>query len=327
MIPVRILGTASYFPGKLMTTAEVSRMAIPPKDPAVVEAKTGIHTRWLAGPELRIADMAAHALRGAAEAAGIDVRDLKRVILANSNGGDVIGPATANDTVHALGLDNRCDCFDVINACMGWLTALDLGARSVATGLYPVGVVSAEANSRGIRPDDPRPWLVFGDAAAAAILVPGRPGEGILGIKLGNDGSLSRTVYVEHPAVCRTLESITMAIPNAEIGRIALEALQGSAAAVLAECGETMANVDWVLPHQPNGVLLDMTIEALGVPREKVVPVVAEIGSVVSASIPVSLDRLFRTRQVLRGDRILMIGVGSGISYGAALYRVAPEEA
>lgn len=325
MIPVRILGTASHFPGRLVTTREIAETAIPPLDPARVEAKTGIKTRWLAGPESRLSDIAAEALRGAAEAAGIDVLDLRRVILASSTGGDIIGPATVNATVHTLGLDNRCDCFDIINGCLGFVTGLDLGARSVATGIWPIGLVSAELGNRGIRPDDHRPWVVFGDAAAAAILGPGRPGEGLLGIWLRNDGSLAKTVYAPHPVITRKMETLRMDLSNQEIGKVCIQAMRDSASAVLAQCGETLETVDWVLPHQPNGAMLGMLVEALGIPPEKIIPVVQEVGSVVSASIPVSLDRLMRTRRVAPGARILMIGVGSGLSYGAALYRVAPE--
>ena len=324
VIPVRILGTATVVPGRPIPTEEMAARAVPPLDPAVVLTKTGIRTRHFAEPGARISDLAAEALRGAAAAAGIDVRDLRRVVLATSEGGDILGPATANATIHALGLDNRCDGFDVVNACMGFLSAFDVGARSVATGLGPVGVVAAEILSRALRPDWPRPWVVFGDAAAAVILGEGRPGEGILGVHLGNDGSLARTVYAEHPLLTREIEWLRMDIPSRDMGAIVLRALSESARAVLAAAGETMESVDWVLPHQPNGAMLATIVEALGIPREKVVPVVQDIGSVVAACIPASLDRLLRTRPVAPGDRILMIGVGSGLSYGAALYRVAP---
>jgi 3-oxoacyl-(acyl-carrier-protein) synthase III len=323
MIPVRILGTAAVFPGRLVTTAEVAARAVPPLDPAVIEAKTGIKTRWFAEPGTMLSDLAARALRAAAEAAGIDVRDLRRVILTTTVGGDVIGPATVNATIHALGLDGRCDGFDLLNACTGFLSALDVGARSVATGIHPVGIVSAELSSRIIRPEEHRGWVLFGDAAAAAVLGPGRPGEGLAGMYLGNEGRLSRTVYVEHPLISREMEWVKMDLRARDVVELIVPALQKSAAAVLG--GESIASVDWVLPHQPNGLMLDTLVGALGIPREKIVPVVADIGSVISASIPASLDRLLRTRPVRPGDRILMIAVGSGVSYGAALYRVAPE--
>jgi 3-oxoacyl-[acyl-carrier-protein] synthase III len=83
-----------------------------------------------------------------------------------------------------------------------------------------------------------------------------------------------------------------------------------------------LEDVPWVLPHQPNGAILDLMVKALGIDPERVVPVARYAGSVGAASIPMSLDRLLRTRTVLPGDRILMVGVGAGISYGAVLYRI-----
>lgn len=324
MIPVRILGTATALPGRPIPTEEVAARALPGRDPAVVLAKTGIRTRHWAEPGALTADLAATALREAAVAAGIDVRDLRRVILVTSTGGDYMGPATANSVIHALGLDDRCDGFDLVNACMGFVSAFDVGARSVATGLHPVGIVSAELLTRFIRAEDPRPYVVFGDAAAAAVLGPGRPGEGILGSFLRNDGAHNGTVFADQPMLTRKIEHAQFALPNIKLVRIAVDALRRGAQAVLDQCGEVIGDVDWVLPHQPNGAMLDLIVDTFGVDRERVVPVVEEIGSVVSASIPASLDRLMRTRNVKPGDRILMIGVGSGLSYGAVLYRVAP---
>ncbi len=244
------------------------------------------------------------------------------MILVTSSGGDVIGPATANAVIHALGIDERCDAFDLNNACMGFLTAFDLAARCVATGLGPVGIVAAEMASRFIRPDDARPYFVLGDAAAAAVLGAGREGEGILGSFLGNDGAHSATVYADQPMRTGRIEHARFAVPTREMLRIVGDAMRRSAGACLAQCGETLASVDWVLPHQPNGSMLDLIVDVLGVDPSKIVPVVQEVGSVVSASVPISLDRLMRTREVRPGAKILMIGVGSGLSYGAILHRV-----
>lgn len=324
MIPARILGTGSAFPGRPIPTAEVVARALPGKDPAVTIQKTGIHTRYWSEPGALARDLAAAALRKAIDAAGLEPGDLRRVILVTSSGGDVIGPATANDVIHALGIDNRCDGFDIANACMGFLTAFDLAARSAATGLHPIGIVAVEMSSRFITPDDPRPYVVFGDGAAAAVIGPGRPGEGVLGSFARNDGGNGGTVYVEHPGLVRRLEPVKFAISNSDMGRLVIDAIRKSAAAVLDECGADLASVDWVLPHQPNGSMLDTMVKTLGIDRSRFVRVVDEVGSVVSASIPTSLDRLLRTRAVKPGDRILMIGVGSGLAYGAILHRVAP---
>lgn len=324
MIPARILGTASLLPGPAVPTREVALRALPHEDPAITERKTGIKTRHWAPEGTLTADLAAEVVRNACAAGGIAVEDLRRVILVTCTGGDFMGPATANSIIHKLGIDNRCDGFDLINACMGWMTGFDVAARSVATGVGPVAVVSVELMSRYIHPGDPRPYVVFGDAAAGAVLGPARPGEGVLGIFSRNDGSIGHTVYAELPGLTRKFEYAKFAVPSKEMDRIVMRALKASTDAVLGARGETIADVDWVLPHQPNGAVLGPILEALGADRSKVVPVVDEVGSVVSASVPTSLDRLMRTRPVKPGDRILMIGVGSGLTYGAILYRVAP---
>jgi 3-oxoacyl-[acyl-carrier-protein] synthase-3 len=92
--------------------------------------------------------------------------------------------------------------------------------------------------------------------------------------------------------------------------------------AVLDRAGLSISDIEWVLPHQPNGTMLELIIAAFGLDPARMVRVVGDIGIVASASIPVSLDRLLRTRPVRPGDRILMAGVGAGISHGAVLYRV-----
>jgi 3-oxoacyl-[acyl-carrier-protein] synthase III len=80
--------------------------------------------------------------------------------------------------------------------------------------------------------------------------------------------------------------------------------------------------VEWVLPHQPNGSMLAAIMRELQLDPERVVRLVDAVGSVGAASIATSLDRLLRTRPVRAGDRVLMVGVGAGISYGATLLRL-----
>jgi 3-oxoacyl-[acyl-carrier-protein] synthase III len=322
MIPVRILGTGSVLPGRLVTTAEVAA-AVPGRDAATIEAKTGIATRHWAPRGTRMADVGAEALRHALEAAGLAPADLRRLIFVSSIGGDYVVPATANAVANKLGLLDTCDCFDVNNACVGFLTAFDVAARSAATGLAPTGIVVVELNSHVIKPEDPRPYLIFGDAAAAVVVGAGRPGEGVRGVSLANHAVMEAATTLPHPRLTGSLETVHFAISSREMSDGVVDLMVRAARRALDEAGDTMADVDWVLPHQPNGPLLDAIAAALGASPERMVRVVHEIGSVAAASIPVSLDRLFRTRQVRPGARILMVGVGAGVSYGAVLYRVA----
>ncbi|MCP3105015.1 ketoacyl-ACP synthase III [Myxococcus sp. K15C18031901] len=320
MIPVRILGTASFQPGPAVTTAELCERV--GRDAAEVTRKTGIHTRHFAPPGMTSAEVAARTLGDALEAAGLEAKALRRIFCVTSMGGDVTTPATANRVAAALGLSGSCDAMDLGNACMGFLSAFDLAARSVATGLGPVGVVSVELLSRTTTPEDPRPYLVLGDASAAAVLGTARPGEGVLGVALGNDGSMPTDVVLENPHATGRLERMRFLTPSREMTRVALGALTRAAHTVLGEAGLTMRDVEWVVTHQPNGSMLEAVLQALEVPPERGVRVVDTVGSVGSASLPTSLDRLLRTRPVKPGDRILMVGVGAGVAHGAVLYRV-----
>jgi 3-oxoacyl-(acyl-carrier-protein) synthase III len=320
VIPVRILGTASVLPGEPVTTRSLlERVGL---DPVVFEPRIGIRTRHFAPAGTPMAALGAEALRAALDAAGMPASDLRRVIFVSSSGGDLISPATANRVTAALGLAHTCDAIDVQNACLGFLSAFDLAARSIATGLGPVAVVVVELGSRYITEADHRPFLVFGDAAAAAVLGPGRPGEGIVASRFGNDGSLPEDVVVHHPSLTGKREYAEFKLKGLEMTRLALELFDRAARAALDGAGVALADVEWILPHQPNGPLFSMVVDLLGLDRARLVPVVEEVGSVGAAAIPLSLDRLLRTRPVRAGDRILMFGVGAGVGVGGVLYRV-----
>jgi 3-oxoacyl-[acyl-carrier-protein] synthase III len=322
MIPVRILGTASAVPGRVVTTAELATAL--GREPPLLEARTGIRTRHWAAPGTRMAQVGAEVLHRALGAAGLEARALRRLIFVNSTGGDALIPATANQIAAALGLSGSCDAFDLNNACMGFLSAFDIAARSIATGLGPVAIVTAEMLSRAVAPDSPRSYLVLGDAAAAAVLGPARAGEGLLGSVLSNNGALPPDTVLAHPLLTGQPERVQFLTAKEEIRRIALDALSSATHALLAQAQVALSDIEWVLPHQPNGSMLQSVLEVLGVDPARTVPVVEEIGSVGAAAIPVSLDRLLRTRSVRPGDRILMTGVGAGVGQGALLYRVGP---
>ncbi|MFO7561043.1 MAG: ketoacyl-ACP synthase III [Enhygromyxa sp.] len=326
-IPVRILGTGSVLPGRAVTTAEVCERAYPGRDPADLVTRTGIETRHFADPETTHASLAVEALNRALAAARMSAGDLVRLIQVNCTGGDTLLPATANAIGDALGLRGSCDCIDLNNACTGFLSAFDLAARSVATGLHPIGVVVSELWSKHLDPSDPRSYAVFGDAGAAVILGPGRAGEGLRSSWLRNNGALRSSVTLAHAGLTGEREIVRFGVSNKQITAEATAALCESARTALEQAGVTMGEIDWVLPHQPNGRMLDLLTRELEIPPQKMLRVVDEIGSVGAASIPFSLDRLWRTRTLEPGALVLMVAVGSGISYGAMVYQVGGERA
>lgn len=319
MLAARILGSGASTGRRAVSTADLAaRIGM---DPVEAVARTGIRQRYHVSGSQDVAALATEALQGALARAGLAPDDLRRLILVSSTGGDVRIPATANRVLGALGIGRVCDAFDVNNACTGFLTGLDLAARSVATGLGPVAVVAAERFSDCVGPDMPRSYLVMGDAAAAVIVGASDDGAGLEHGILRNAADFYRGIVMEH-ATPHAASRVEFREENREIATTAIGGIKAAVEQLLSEASLTLGDIDWVVPHQPNGRLLAAMIAALGVSQSRVMHVVDEIGSVGAASAPFGLDRLLRSGEVEPGHRLLLCAVGAGMSYGAMIYRV-----
>lgn len=321
-LPLSILGTGTASLPAVPTADIAARLGVPEAD---LLRKTGIVERRVAPPEVRFGALGAEAIGSALRRAGLDATSLQRIVVVNSTGCDDLCPATANHVAQALGLGRTLDGFDLNNACMGFLTALDLAGRCLATGYETIAIVAVEMGSRFIHPGVPRSYAIFGDGAAAAVV--GRPrGRGaILSSYLRNDPADLDAIRMplrddEGPPTLRFGGS------NEHIARRSLEVVAESVAEALRRAGATRDEIRWAVPHQPNGPLLDKMLEVAGVRPSQYARIVHEHGSLGSASIPMGLDALFRQKQVEPGDRVLLFGVGGGASYGAMVIEIDGAE-
>lgn len=323
-LPAALLGTGTALPERVVTTAEVAAACWPDLPPDQLVARTGIRERRWAGDGDTHASLAIAAVRQALDAAGMVPGDLERIVLTYCTGGDMHLPATANAVGDGLGLHGTCDLFDLNNACTGFLTAFDMAARCVATGMGPVAVVSTEIYSRHLDPSERRSYAVFGDGAAAVLVGPDRhgTGSGLLSSFLRNDGVRRGSVSLAHAGLTGQPEWVRFGVSNRALSDEATDAMVDAMHEAVRRAGLTLGDLDWVLPHQPNGRMLDEVVARLGVPAHKLVPVVEHLGSLGSASVPVSLDVLVRSGRMRPGQRVLLAAVGSGIGYGAMVWQV-----
>jgi len=333
LIPARILGTGSALPGRRVSTRELLDALFPGGATAELEARIGIRQRhWLA-PGETAAGLAASALRGALDAARMSPGDLRRIVLVTSTGGDQMIPATASSVAGALGIDGGCDAFDVNNSCVGFLTGLDLAARSAATGVGPCAVVAVETFSRRLSPAGRRAYLVLGDAAAAAIVAPLAPlgptsnaREGFLASVLDSSAALRGKMVMPHAGIGQGagqgLPYHDFDTPSEEIAATAIALIERATVAALGKAGLGLGDIDWILPHQPNGEIFRLLGQRMAIDDRRVVPVYPDAGSLGAASVPLSLDRLMRQHAPRPGARILLTAVGSGTAHGAIVYQM-----
>lgn len=322
-LPLSILGTGTAAPfSSVSSTVVAEKLGIAEVD---LVRKTGIVSRRVAPADARFGALGAEAVRAALAVAGLHPSVLERIILVSSTGGDDLCPASANHVALGLGLGGTLDCFDLNNACTGFLTALDLAGRCIATGHETMAIVTIELATRFIDPSEPRPYAIFGDGAAATIVGRARGRGGILGSYLKNDPADIEAISIRHPV---SGEQPLTRFGNSH-GRIAersLEVVAESVREALLRAGTTLAQIQWFVPHQPNGPMLDRMLEIVGARPSQYVRVVQDQGSLGAASLPVGLDALMRTKSVQPGDRVLLFGVGGGASYGAMVVEVDGAE-
>ncbi|MCK6522969.1 ketoacyl-ACP synthase III [Myxococcota bacterium] len=322
-LPLRVLGTGVYLPGEAIPNRDWLARSPGLTTAEAIEDVTGILSRHAAGPEESVGSMGAEAAKIALARAGVAPGELARVLLTCSHGGDRRGPATVNTVMDSLGA--TCGAFDVNNGCHGFLTALDLGARLVATGESPVLIVASELVTRTLlNPLDHRTFPLFGDGAAAVVLGPARGQGALLSSVHRQRGDMLQSLFVPSPQdTLRPEGQIHFAASGRLMRTMVEELLPQVIQAALDEAGLTMAEVDWVAPHQPNAVWLERLITRLNLPSDRVPRVVHRTGNVPSALVPLGLDALFtRADGPKPGDRVLMMAIGAGVAYGAAVLRV-----
>jgi 3-oxoacyl-[acyl-carrier-protein] synthase-3 len=319
---VAIAATGAYLPARVVTNEDVIAEGGLPVSARWIERHTGIRERRWAAEEEHTSDLAIAAARAIVSEPGT----LDRIILATVSP-DWPTPATACVVQHALGA--TCPAFDVTSACAGWLVGLDLGVKCVQTGEERVLVLASEVRSRWIDKTDPRVAPLFSDGAGGALLVPCEPGVGFLSTVLQADGSGAEKVYVPAGGARKPASGQTVAAGEHFIrmgdGRAvfeqAVEGMGAIAGLALKKAGLTLADVDLVVPHQANKLIIEAGMKAMGVPMAKVVVTVDHIGNCTAATVPITLHEALQAGRLASGQVALLLAVGGGYSAGAAVYR------
>ncbi|MGA9523963.1 MAG: beta-ketoacyl-ACP synthase 3 [Myxococcaceae bacterium] len=321
---VRILSTGSYLPARRVTNEQLVAGGAPLTADEIVRL-SGIQARHWAAEDEATSDLAIHACRRALERARMPPSDVDRLIVGTVSP-DHMSPSSACFVQKALGL-GHVPSFDLTASCSGFLYALDVGARSVATGDRAVLAVAADVRSRFLDANDRSTCALFGDGAGAAILAEGPPGKGLVAIGLLADGTGAHSVYVpaggsREPASAATVAGRRHAIRMAEGPQVYLAAVEGmveTAETLLKSLGMTFADVDLVVPHQPNRRILDRLAKIGGIPLEKMVVNVDRIANVSGASCAIAFDEVMSSGRVQPGMKVLLVAAGAGYTAGAAL--------
>jgi len=312
----RITGTGSYLPARVLTNKDLESI-VETSDEWIV-ARTGIRERHIAADGEFTSDLALHACRAALQAAGRSAEDVDLIIIGTSTP-DMVFPSSACILQKKLGV-KRGAAFDVQAVCTGFIYALATADLFIKAGTYRCAlVVGAEVFSRILDWKDRGTCVLFGDGAGAVVLeASGEPG--ILSSHLRADGSYVDILNTPGHVCSGAIQGDpTLKMDGGAVFKLAVRVLEESAREALAANGLQVADIDAYIPHQANVRILDATARKLGLPQEKLVVTVDHHGNTSAASIPLALDEYVRAGKIVRGQRILMEGVGGGFTWGATL--------
>ena len=313
-----IIGTGSALPRRKVTNADLEK-TVDTTDEWIVE-RTGIRSRYIAGDDETTSTLATAAARKAIEAAGIEASAIGLIVLATSTP-DQTFPASATIVQAALGI-NDCIAFDVQAVCSGFLYALSVADSMIRSGAADNAlVIGAETFSRILDWEDRATCVLFGDGAGAVVLKAEHGGErGILVSRLHADGRHNQLLYVDGgPSTTQTVGKLRM--KGQEVFRHAVTNLADVLREVMAAAGLSVADIDWVVPHQANRRILDATARKLGLPPERVIVTVDQHANTSAASVPLALDAGVRDGRIKPGDLLVLEAMGGGFTWGAAAVR------
>lgn len=324
MLPVKIAGVGYALPERRVTSAELlAAWSVPP---GLVEHAAGVYERRYAVQETT-AGLAADAARMALANAGLPASKLDAIIGASTAPQQAI-PCTAAFVQRELGApDGGSVCFDVNATCLSFLVALQNAAHLVAAGVYrTVLIFSSELGSRFLNPAQPQSAILFGDAAAAAVLTCSAAGEA---------SAIHHTRFATHSSGANHTQVVgggTRHSPNdpATTPEMNLFDMNGSAVfrqaarllppfldCFFAECGWAREQVDCLVPHQASRHGLELLTERLGFQRQQLFVNLPERGNCIAASIPLALAEAVGVGRIRRGDNVLLLGTGAGLTMGA----------
>jgi 3-oxoacyl-[acyl-carrier-protein] synthase-3 len=316
------LGT--YLPETVVTNDDLATMLDTSDE--WIRQRTGIGERRVAAPGLSASDLGIPAAKEAMADAGVLPEHVDLVITASISP-DQIMPATASRVAYEAGCINA-GAFDVLAGCTGFVYALAMAAGAVSSGLHDnVLVVGAEAISRIIDQEDRGTAILFGDGAGAVMVAAAPAGErGILGFDLGNDGAGGCSLNVpaggsripaSHDTVDQRLHYMHM--NGSEVYKFATRVVALSARRVLATCSLGVEDVDLFVPHQANIRIIESAAHKLGLPMDRVYTNLQRYGNTSCASIPLCLSEARAEGRLKPGDTALLMGFGSGLTWGACL--------
>jgi 3-oxoacyl-[acyl-carrier-protein] synthase III len=321
---IGITGLGVHVPERVVTNDDLAKL-VDTSDEWII-ARTGIRERRFAADDEALTDIALPAARAALEQAGVEAKSIDLVLCATVTP-DMMFPTSSALMADELGMPDAA-AYDLLAGCTGFVYAIAQAYAMLASGLSQRAlVVGGDVLSKILDFEDRSTLVLFGDGAGAVVMEPVGEG-GFLGFELGADGGGGESLWLPGSGSRHFDDPGAFIKMNGrEVFKFATRVLVSSAEKLLDELGMTVEDVDVYIPHQANIRIIDHAAKKLGIPPEKVVVNVERYGNTSSGSIPIALAEAIEDGRVRRGSKVLMTGMGAGLTWGSSLIEWTEEMA
>ncbi|NNK00426.1 MAG: ketoacyl-ACP synthase III [Desulfatitalea sp.] len=320
-----IAGTGSAVPERILSNHELEKI-VDTSDEWIMR-RTGIKERRLSstGKHESTADLGTAAARRAMEIADISERQIDTIITSTVTA-DRITPSAACLIQHQLEA-NHAAAFDVSAGCSGFTYGLELADASIRAGkAETVLVIGAERLSTFVNWQDRGTCVLFGDGAGAIVISARDAPGGILSTHIRSDGALWDLLYCEDgnpgpPDILNYIKHIPFHI-KMEGNRLFKKAVAFMADIALQSLAQNKLvrdDIAIVIPHQANLRIIQAISEKIDIPMDRFYTNLHRYGNTSSASIPLAMDEAFRQGLIKKGDHVLLVSFGAGLTWGAAV--------
>jgi len=318
-----IVSVGSYVPDRCMTNADLEKLVDTTDE--WITTRTGIRERRIAAEDQFTSDLAAEAATKALKKANISAESIDLIIVATITP-DMPFPSTACLVQQKIGA-TRAAAFDLEAACSGFIYALEVAQQFIMSRTYDtVLVIGAEKLSSIVDWQDRNTCVLFGDGAGAVILQNRPESHGLLTACMGADGGKASLLSMpgggsRHPATAQSLQDRLhfLRMDGKETFKSAVTAMHRAAKEALARCQIEISQIKCVIPHQANLRIMSAVADRLGAQEHQLFINVDNFGNTSAASVAIALDQAVEQGRIERGDLVLLVVFGAGLTWGAAV--------
>ena len=318
-----IVGVGSYVPERVLTNADLEKIVDTTDE--WITSRTGIKERRIAADNEFTSDIAAKAALKALSRAKLTASQIDLIIVATITP-DMLFPSTACLVQQKIGA-RRTAAFDIEAACSGFIYGLEIGQQFIMSRTYDtVLVIGAEKLSSIIDWSDRNTCVLFGDGAGAAILQNRPNSHGLLTACMGADGSKAGLLCMPAggsrcPATPQSVAARLhfLRMDGKETFKNAVNAMYTAATEALRRCEIDITKIKCIIPHQANRRIIDAVGERLGAEPGQLFVNLEKYGNTSAASVAIALDEAVQSSRIQRGDLLLLIVFGAGLTWGAAV--------